>query len=98
MVANPSKRCVQSIRTSTPHAKRVSKSFRNEVVTWKCLRHPNVVPFLGISDRFPVCLVSEWMPGGTISAFLVEHPEENRSRYVRVHGFLLDGYITDLVM
>jgi serine/threonine protein kinase len=58
-------------------------------VTWKCLRHRNIVPFLGVSDHlFPVCIVSEWMPGGTISAFLAEHPEENRSVYASVCIYL----------
>jgi serine/threonine protein kinase len=97
MVANLFRRCAQSSRPSIPHAKGVSKAFRNEVVTWKCLRHPNIVPFIGISDLFPVCVVSEWMSGGTISAFFVENPEENRSRYVCVQDFFLDGSMTYLI-
>jgi serine/threonine protein kinase len=58
------------------------QAFRNEVVTWKCLRHPNIVPFMGISSISPVCLVSEWMPEGTLLAFLKRNPEEHRIKYV----------------
>jgi hypothetical protein len=58
------------------------QSFRNEVVTWKCLRHPNIVAFMGTSNICPVCLVSEWMPEGTLFAFLERNPKEHRVRYV----------------
>jgi serine/threonine protein kinase len=49
---------------------------------WRCLRHPNVVPFIGTSEHFPVSLVSEWMSGGTMTAFLREHPNRERSSLV----------------
>jgi hypothetical protein len=59
------------------------ESFRSEVVTWRCLRHPNIVPFLGVSSVFPVCLVSQWMAEGTLLAFLSRNSLEHRGRYVR---------------
>jgi serine/threonine protein kinase len=40
------------------------------------------VPFLGISDVFDVCAVSEWMTGGSLAAFLQAHPENDRTPYV----------------
>jgi serine/threonine protein kinase len=95
MVRSPSKRFARFFASHPFHAERCLQSFRNEVVTWKCLRHPNIVPFLGISDIFPVCVVSEWMSGGTISAFLAEYPEENRLKYVCLCA--ISVYLTDLV-
>jgi serine/threonine protein kinase len=46
---------------------------------WRCLRHPNIVPFIGTSEHFPVSLVSEWMSGGTVTAFLRGFPNWDRS-------------------
>lgn len=45
---------------------------------WKFLRHPNLVRFLGVSTTMAVCLVSEWMPKGTVTAYLLAHPEADR--------------------
>lgn len=45
---------------------------------WRSLRHPNVVPFLGVSAMMSVCLVSKWMPNGSITAFLLAHPDARR--------------------
>jgi serine/threonine protein kinase len=59
------------------------QAYLHELVLWQCLRHPNIVPFIGTSQAFQVSLVSEWMVGGTISAFLQHHPECNRVPYVR---------------
>jgi serine/threonine protein kinase len=59
------------------------QAYLHELVLWQCLRHPNIVPFIGTSQAFQVSLVSEWMVGGTISAFLQHNPEFNRVPYVR---------------
>lgn len=58
------------------------QSFVDEVVAWKCLRHPNIVPFLGISKILPVCLVSEWMAHGSVVSFLRDNPSEDRLKLV----------------
>ena len=45
--------------------------FCKEVVTWKALRHPNVLPLLGVTmseTRF--VMVSEWMTRGNINEFV----------------------------
>jgi serine/threonine protein kinase len=63
----------------------VSQAYLHELIMWRCLRHPNIVPFIGTSEQFPVSLVSEWMSGGTVTAFLREHPEEERSSIVSDH-------------
>jgi serine/threonine protein kinase len=45
--------------------------FCREVMIWKTLRHPNVLPLLGVTmtkDRFVA--VSEWMENGSIDEFV----------------------------
>jgi serine/threonine protein kinase len=44
---------------------------------WKRLRHPNVVPFLGVTNK-PLQFVSEWMSGGTLTNYVKRHPGANR--------------------
>jgi serine/threonine protein kinase len=60
------------------------QAYLHELVLWQCLRHENIVPFLGTSSAFEVSLVSEWMSGGTITAFLLRNPQDDRARYVRL--------------
>lgn len=61
------------------------KKLYEEAVIWKHLRHPNIVPFIGLdsSTRFPMCLVSSWMSHGTINVFLREHPEADRFKMLQ---------------
>jgi len=50
-----------------------------EVVAWRALRHPNVLPLLGVTmsgSRFVI--VSEWMAKGDINEFLKAHNNVNR--------------------
>jgi serine/threonine protein kinase len=60
--------------------------YLSEVIVWTCLRHPNIVPFVGVPDSVDstqdVVLVSEWMGGGTISSYLRQRPNEHRGRLV----------------
>jgi serine/threonine protein kinase len=57
----------------------VLQTYLHELIIWRCPRHPNIVPLIGTSEHFPVSLVSEWMTGGTVTAFLVERPDWDRS-------------------
>jgi len=55
-----------------------------EIVIWRRLSHPNVLPVLGVSPKlFPLCVVTEWMIDGNIMDFTSKHPEVNRLRLVR---------------
>lgn len=48
-------------------------------MTWKFLRHPNVLPLLGVTiteTRF--AMVSEWMANGSINEFAKAHPAADR--------------------
>ena len=46
-------------------------------VIWKSLRHPNIVPFVGVTTS-PLQIVSEWMPNGTLTEFIQRNPGANR--------------------
>jgi hypothetical protein len=65
----------------------VTAKVRKEAMWWRYLRHPRVVPFLGVvapePDADRMRLVSQWMPNGTITAFLVKNHRESRIKYVR---------------
>ncbi|PBK82474.1 kinase-like protein [Armillaria gallica] len=57
------------------------RDFYQEALTWKQLRHPNVLPFLGVSkDLFTprYCLISPWMMNGNIMSYLEIHPDHDR--------------------
>ena len=61
-----------------------SQRLFQEIVIWRRLSHPNVLPVLGVSqDPFPLCLITEWMLDGSIVDFTAKHPEVNRLRLVR---------------
>ncbi|KAK7038630.1 kinase-like domain-containing protein [Favolaschia claudopus] len=50
--------------------------FCREALVWQGLRHPFLIPFLGIDRHsFPssFCMVSPWMKHGTILKFLADH-------------------------
>ena len=62
---------------------RVLQRFCAEVVTWQALRHPNVLPLLGVTmsnTRF--VMVSEWMDNGDINEFLEAHANADRLKLV----------------
>ena len=55
-----------------------------EIIIWRRLSHPNVLPVLGVSpELFPLCIITEWMDHGNIVDFSGKHPEVNRLRLVR---------------
>ena len=60
-----------------------AQTFCREAVTWKALRHPNVLPLLGAmmtGNRF--MMVSEWMAGGSINEYVKAHADTDRLKLV----------------
>jgi len=56
-----------------------------EVLIWKRLSHPNVLPLLGVSvSENPQYfrIISEWMPNGNVIEYIKFNPEANRLRLV----------------
>ena len=50
---------------------------------WKRISHPNIVPFLGVSESpAPLSMVSEWMPNGNVRAYVINNPEASRLQLV----------------
>jgi len=59
-------------------------------MAWRDLRHPNVLPLLGVTmaeDMFVV--VSEWMEGGNINEFLRANDNADRFGLVRIPSKVL---------
>jgi len=53
-------------------------------VIWRRISHPNVVPFIGVSEApAPLSMVSEWMPNGNVRDYVVKNPEISRLQLVR---------------
>jgi len=59
--------------------------FCREGVAWKHLRHPNILPLIGVTvsnQRF--AMVSVWMENGNINEFVGKDQHVNRIELVRV--------------
>ncbi|KAK0190045.1 kinase-like domain-containing protein [Armillaria mellea] len=75
--------CLKVLRvfgTEDPQVK-VLWDFCQEALMWRQLRHPNVLPLLGVSkDLFTprYCLISPWMANGNIMSYLRAHPDHDR--------------------
>ena len=62
------------------------------MVTWKTLRHPNVLPSIGVTmTETQFAMVSEWMANGGINEFVKAHPDVDRLGLV---GFLFDASLS----
>lgn len=75
--------CLKVLRifTSNMDRQKLFKSLAKEVVVWRQLKHPNVLPFLGVNfDEFApsFCLVSPWLSQGTVLQFISKNPNHNR--------------------
>ncbi|KAF9646793.1 kinase-like protein [Thelephora ganbajun] len=71
---------VKTLRTCvTSDLQTVIRRFCKEFVTWKALRHPNLLPLLGVRmTETEFVMVSEWMSNGNINQFVTAHQEANR--------------------
>lgn len=64
-------------------------------MTWKTLRHPNVLPLLGVTmGNNQFAMVSEWMVNKNINEYIKEHRDVNRFELVRFR-FLLVSFVAD---
>ena len=90
--------CVKRLKVATPKDIKVSyqhrpssstysrmnqKLFCKEAVTWKSLKHPNILPLLGATIS-PPQLVSIFMPYGDLSKYIPGNPDANRLGLVGV--------------
>ena len=63
---------------------RVSQRFCREVVAWRALRHPSVLPLLGVTmTEDLLVMVSEWTVRGNIMEFIKADVKADRLGLVR---------------
>ncbi|KAF9642628.1 kinase-like protein [Thelephora ganbajun] len=70
---------VKALRVYNNDSQGIIHRFCKEVITWRVLRHPNVLPLLGATmanNRF--AMMSEWMTNGNINQFVTTYPDANR--------------------
>ncbi|KAK0464744.1 kinase-like domain-containing protein, partial [Desarmillaria tabescens] len=75
--------CLKVLRIFIPEKARekLLRDFCREALVWRQLRHPNILPFLGVNkDLFApsYCLISPWMVNGNIMSYLEAHPDHDR--------------------
>ena len=51
---------------------------------WRYLKHPNILPLLGVTTS-PPQLISKWMPGGDLPEYIKEHSNADRFGLVGIH-------------
>ncbi|KAK1236023.1 hypothetical protein PQX77_000737 [Marasmius sp. AFHP31] len=74
--------CLKVVRAFlTSDVNRSLKEYLREAIVWKQIKHPNVLPFLGIyyldNTRKRICLVSPWMDRGDLVQYLKDTPRES---------------------
>jgi len=58
---------------------KIGRRFCKEVIRWKSLNHPNVLPLVGVTmDKDHFVMVSEWMVNGNINEFIKSCKDANR--------------------
>ena len=68
--------------------------FCKEVMTWKSLRHQNVLPLLGVTMcKNQFVMASEWMENGNVNEFIKVHRDVNRFELVGFWRLLLISLI-----
>ncbi|KAJ8095395.1 hypothetical protein PM082_023165 [Marasmius tenuissimus] len=71
--------CLKVVRIyQTSDVQQGVNEFMQEAIVWQQLRHPNILPFVGMyyldKDQKQLCLVSPWMEQGNLVTFLKKVP------------------------
>ncbi|KAF9256322.1 kinase-like protein [Marasmius fiardii PR-910] len=64
------------------------KTFLREAILWRMMKHPNVLPFLGIyydGNASRLCLISPWMERGNLRDFLKRTERKAVGHYTLVY-------------
>jgi len=76
---------VPSINSTHYHHSAFAQRLCREIISWKYLSHPNILPLLGASvSTDPRCfrILTEWMSGGNVMQYTRSNPDANRLRLV----------------
>ncbi|KAI5119303.1 hypothetical protein M0805_008218 [Coniferiporia weirii] len=67
---------IKRLRVHIQSDRDFAKFLANEIRVWSKLGHCNILPLLGyvVEGEYP-SLISEWMEDGTVSRYIIEHPE-----------------------
>ncbi|EGO26974.1 hypothetical protein SERLADRAFT_448085 [Serpula lacrymans var. lacrymans S7.9] len=65
------------------NVKELLKRFSAEIIIWRQLSHPNLIPFYGVyylnASKTRICLISPWMQNGNVVQYLRREPDIERS-------------------
>ncbi|KAF9647766.1 kinase-like protein, partial [Thelephora ganbajun] len=72
--------CVKAFRTQAAgNLDKIKRRFYREIIGWKYVSHPNVLPFLGVSETLlPFCIITPWLPNGNIIEYTRKNKRANR--------------------
>ncbi|PCH37015.1 kinase-like protein, partial [Wolfiporia cocos MD-104 SS10] len=57
--------------------------FFREVVKWKHISHPNIVPYVAVAlGEHQVYITNEWMNRGNVKQYLTQNPDANRRNLI----------------
>ena len=76
---------VCSVNSVRSHCSTSDQRFCREIIYWKYLCHPNILPLLGVyasMELYYFRILSEWMPNGNLVGYTTAHPEANRLQSV----------------
>ncbi|KAF9064951.1 kinase-like domain-containing protein [Rhodocollybia butyracea] len=65
---------------------KVRRCFCNEAILWRQLKHPNILPLLGINVELfepSFCLISPWMENKDVITFLKQNPSHSRHKVLQ---------------
>ncbi|KAJ8083329.1 hypothetical protein PM082_009201 [Marasmius tenuissimus] len=67
---------------------KLTNEYQREAILWRQMKHPNVLPFLGIyqlEQAQQLCLISPWMEKGNLVQFLNTTKREDVDHYMLVY-------------
>ncbi|KAJ8077705.1 hypothetical protein PM082_002138 [Marasmius tenuissimus] len=78
--------CLKVVRVfNASDLQQLVKEYMQEAIVWQQLRHPNLLPFVGMyylsKSQGQLCLVSPWMERGNLVMYLKDTPKEQVNHY-----------------